>query len=167
MFNYGVAARLRNFRGLGALDLLMNKSNYTVGEAPFFTVTGGTPEMPVLWSSTKNGLPTGEANTDYGHKTDAVGVWSGAGGNWTNENVGQWTKSVKIGSEVDTAAFQVLPAGVQSTGGGNVYIPPSQQQRNQPGFFDEEMNLFGYDLPKWLVYGAGAGLLYWTFFKKK
>lgn len=171
-YNYTLAKRMRSCRGLGALDLLMNKTSYVAGESPWYSITGAQPDSEVHWSSTKNGLPTGENDAYYNHNTNAAGVWSGAGGAWTNEQVGQWTKTVQVGNESDSITFQVLPAGVTSTpGGGNVYVPPSQQQQqkpsNQPGFFDETIDLFGYDLPKWAVYAVGAGAIYWTFFKKK
>lgn len=167
MFNTVAQARLRGLCGLGALDLLINKSTFLVGEAPGYSISGAAINAPILWSSTKNGLPTGETLSDYGHKTDGVGVWAQAGGNWTVDQVGQWTKTAKVGDETDSVVFQVLPAGGgQQTTGGTVYVPVSSAPKPLPSAHDT-INLLGYDLPAWAVYGGAALAAYLLFFKKK
>lgn len=152
-------------RGLGALDLQINKGIFSVSEAPFYTVTGAAPDAAVLWSSTRDGLPTGETLTDYGHRTDGVGVWSQAGGNWTIDHIGQWTKTVKVGGETDTVAFQVLPVpGVASPAVQTVTVPGATQVPVAPA--DDTIELFGYQLPRMAVY-IGGGLLAYLLLRKK
>lgn len=156
--------------GLGALDLAINKSTFIVGEAPGYSVSGAAVNSPVLWSSVRNGLPTGENLTDYGHKTDAMGVWSAPGGNWTAEHIGQWSKSVKVGDEVDSVVFQVLPAaGASSSTNAPTNAPittTTTTTQKADGFLDGEIDLFGYKVPKIAAYGGGA-LLAYLLFKKK
>lgn len=167
MFNSLAQARLRGLCGLGALDLQINKASFLVGEAPGYSVSGGAINAPLLWNSTKNGAPTGENDSDYGHKTDQVGVWTGAGGNWTTDQIGQWTKTVKNGGEIDSVVFQVLPTSGQSnTTGGTVYVPVPSPSRPLPSVNDT-INLLGYELPAWGVYGGAALAIYLLFFKKK
>jgi hypothetical protein len=149
-------------RGLGALDLLINKSTFVVGEAPGYSISGAAINAPVLWSSTKDGLPTGENQSDYGHKTDAVGVWAGPGGNWTVDQAGQWTKTVKVGDETDTVSFQVLPSPADPK--------PTVQYVTVPGkslFSGDTIDLFGWQLSKTTVLVGGAIIAYLLFFKKR
>lgn len=152
--------------GLGALDLAINKSTFVVGEAPGYSVSGAAIDSPILWSSVRNGLPTGENLTDYGHKTDAMGVWSAPGGNWTAEHVGQWSKSVKVGDEVDSVIFQVLPTSGASNSTNAPSNVPVIQPATSPGFFDGDVDLFGYKIPKIAAYGGGALALYLLLKKK-
>ena len=166
MFNSLAQARLRGLCGLGALDLQINKASFLVGEAPGYSVSGGAINAPLLWSSTRGGAPTGENDSDYGHKTDTVGVWTGAGGNWATDQTGQWSKTVKVGGETDSVVFQVLPPGGQSTTGGTVYVPVPSPNRPLPSVNDT-INLFGYELPAWAVYGGAALAVYLLVFKKK
>lgn len=168
MFNpLATARRIHGLSGLGALDLTINKSSFLVGEAPGYSVSGGAINAPLLWNSTKNGEPTGENDTDYGHKTDNVGVWTGAGGNWTTDQIGQWTKTVKVGGETDSVVFQVLPTSGQTNNtGGTVYVPisrPSTPLLNA----NDTIDLFGYQVPKMYAYIGGAVLAYLLFFKKR
>ena len=148
-------------RGLGALDLLINKTNFTVGEAPGYSVSGAGINAPILWSSTRNGLPTGENLSDYGHKTDGVGVWGGAGGNWTIDHTGQWTKTVKVGEETDSVVFQVLPSPSDPRPTVQYVTVPGAAQANS-----DTIDLFGYQLPKMAVY-IGAAIGAYLLLKKK
>jgi Ricin-type beta-trefoil lectin domain len=84
----------------------VNSSAYFVGQAPTYTVTG-TPNSPIYWSSTKNGVSTGESDAFYGHYTDGNGNWSGGAAAWTAGDVGFWTRSVRIGTQSGTASFTV------------------------------------------------------------
>lgn len=154
--------------GLGALDLAINKSAFVVGEAPGYTVSGAAINSPVLWNSTKNGLPTGENLSDYGHKTDGVGVWSSSGGAWLPEHQGYWTKTVSVGGETDTVSFQVLPqSGNQplSTGGS---LPRAQvaQSPQSEGWLTGDFDLGGYKIPKIAAYAA-IGFLAFTMLGKR
>lgn len=153
----------RRHYGLGALDLQMNKSAYYVGEAPTYTVTGAKPETPILWTSTQNGVASGEQNADYGQRTDASGAWSSSGSAFGTAQQGQWVKTASVGGETDTAPFQVLPLGVQQPTPGGVYyvgVPAASKPAS------DTINLFGYALPSYAVY-IGAAVLLWFMFKGK
>jgi len=151
--------------GLGALDLAISKSTFIVGEAPGYSVSGAPINSPILWSSQRNGAPTGENLTDYGHRTDAMGVWSAPGGNWTAEQIGQWSKTAKVGDEVDSVIFSVLPSsGAQTLPATTTTTTTTTPKAD--GFFDGDVDLFGYKVPKLAAYGGGA-LAIWLLFKKK
>src|ERR1700720_1237296 len=53
--------------------LTVNHPVYTVGQAPVYTISGALPNTRILWSSTLNGVSTGEVNAYYGQNTDATG----------------------------------------------------------------------------------------------
>ena len=94
----------------------MNKTAFLVGDEAYYTVTG-PPGAPIYWSSSKNGVSTGESYSFYGHYLDANGMWSAWAGTWPASTVGSWVKYVHIGTQtVQTAqvAFTVsaLPVAV-------------------------------------------------------
>lgn len=149
--------------GLGALDLLINKTLFNVGEAPMYTVIGATPNAAVLWNSTQNGLPTGENKSDYGHKTDSVGSWSAAGGNWVPAHAGTWTKSVSVGDEVDTVAFTVLPQGATTQPVASIPYPSSNTVNQSSS---DDIDLMGFKVPRTAAYIGGALLAFYLLKKK-
>lgn len=152
--------------GLGALDLTINKTTFLPGEAPGYSVSGAAISSPILWSSQKNGAPTGENLSDYGHRTDAMGVWSAPGGNFSAEQIGQWSKTVKVGDETDSVVFTVLPSSGASNSTNAPTNAPITQAAQAPGFLDGDIDLFGYKIPKVAAYGGGA-LALWLLLKKK
>ncbi len=82
---------------------------YTVGSSTTYSISGAPPNTAIYWSSTLNGVSTGENHAFYSQFTDASGNWSAAGGAWASANVGGWTKTASIGSAPDTTvAFQVI-----------------------------------------------------------
>lgn len=167
MFSYGVAKRVRSFRGLGAIDLLVNKSVFSVGEAPMYSVTGAVPNADIAWSSTRDGLPTGENQSTYGQKTDALGVWGGAGSPFSPTQVGTWTKTASIGGANDTASFQVLPLATTGAGANVVLVPSGNQKpAAQAGWLDGDIEILGVKIPKAAAYAGGA-LIAWMVLKKK
>jgi hypothetical protein len=87
--------------------LTLDRAVYAVGQAPTYTIKAGPPNTAILWSSTLNGVSTGEVNVNYGQVTDANGNWSAAGGAWSAANVGTWTKTASIGGLTATVGFQV------------------------------------------------------------
>ncbi|MDO8558422.1 MAG: hypothetical protein Q7S09_04535 [bacterium] len=92
----------------GAILLALDKASYGAGEVPIYTITGGAPNSDILWSSWKDGVPTGEQNTFYGHVTDASGNWTGAGYAWVPRLAGSWVKKVSINSFTADAVFSVF-----------------------------------------------------------
>jgi Peptidase family M23 len=91
-----------------APTLSMDKSTYLVGEAPLYTVRNAAPDAPIYWSSTRNGVSTGESNAFYGHYTDADGNFTAYGGTWQDTHTGTWTKTVSIGGRTSTFQFSVI-----------------------------------------------------------
>ncbi|HEX4954328.1 MAG TPA: hypothetical protein VF017_13130 [Thermoanaerobaculia bacterium] len=89
---------------------------YAVGETPTYTIANGPPSAPIYWSSTRNGVSTGEVNAFYGHYTDVNGSWTSPGGPWQSSHVGTWTKTAVIGNPADpyvdrsSFGFQVIPS---------------------------------------------------------
>jgi hypothetical protein len=65
-------------------------------------VTGNMVNQEIVWSSTKNGVTTGESNSYYGQKLDANANWTGsATAPWsyvsaTINDIGSWTKTASI-----------------------------------------------------------------------
>ncbi len=157
--------------GMGALSLAMNKSNFLVGEAPGYSIAGAQAAQPVFWSSTKNGLPTGENLSGYGHTTDAQGVWAGVGNQWTNEQQGAWTKTATVGGESATVAFQVMPqSGGQPTTTGTPVIVQTTTPAAQPttnGWLTGDFDFGGYKIPKVAAYAAAAFVVYTMFGRKR
>ncbi len=156
------------FRGFGALGLGINKTQFLVGDAPTYVITGAAPNTPVLWSSTKNGIGTGETQSNYGQVTDANGNLTGSGGAWTSNDLGTWTKTATVGNENFTVTFTVLPlTATTTTGSGNWYpyysLPGTRTAAPSTG---STINIAGYDIPSWVVY-AGGLLLAWKFLGKK
>lgn len=83
---------------------------YAVGDATTFTVNCAPPNSPIYWSSTKNGVSTGEVHVYYGQNTDANGHWSGSTGAWTSAYLGHWTKTAQVGtSALVPVSFDITP----------------------------------------------------------
>jgi len=92
----------------GAPVLSIDKTIYYVGENPVYQVTGAEPNSDIFWSSTLDGVSTGEVNSGYGHKTDANGNFIVEGGTWTSDHVGVWEKWAMInGKESNKVTFTV------------------------------------------------------------
>lgn len=155
-------------RGFGALGLGINKTQFLVGDAPTYVITGAAPNTPVLWSSTKNGIGTGETQSNYGQVTDANGNLTGSGGAWTSNDLGTWTKTATVGNENFTVTFSVVPLTATTAAAGNWYpyysLPGSRAAA--PAASASTINIAGYDIPSWVVY-AGGLLLAWKFLGKK
>lgn len=146
-------------QGMGGLSLGINKSNFVVGEVPTYVILGAAPNAPVLWTSTLNGLPTGENQTNYGQTTDANGNLTGPGGAWTAEQVGTWTKTASVNGENFTVAFTVLPTASSSSTSSGTWIPyyanPTVRTAT-PAAPADNINVFGVDLPRIPIYIACA-----------
>jgi len=88
--------------------LSINKYTYYPGEAPVYQIQYAKPNTYIYWSSTKNGVSTGETMSGYGHITDSNGNFTVTGGVWTSNDVGTWTKWATIdGKESNRVTFTV------------------------------------------------------------
>jgi hypothetical protein len=76
----------------------LNKTAFTVGEPAVYTVTG-PPGAPIYWSSTKDGVSTGENYSFYGHYLDGNGIFTAYAGDWGGSTVGSWVKYVHVGTQ--------------------------------------------------------------------
>ncbi|WP_460850001.1 PLL family lectin [Phytohabitans suffuscus] len=95
------------FNQVGVTSVAIDKSPYLVEETPTYRVTG-QPNTPILWSSWKDGVSTGEVDAYYGQNTDHSGRWSGTGPAWTSNDVSEgWVKQVKVGDRTAQVSFQV------------------------------------------------------------
>jgi len=90
--------------------------------APWTIVVSGQPNRPVSIAARKDGRDLGE--TTYGN-TDSQGQFQ-MKGTFTEDTVGQWSETVKVGGEtVGSLQFTVLPPPVSGT-------PPASSQPNSP-----------------------------------
>lgn len=71
---------------------ITDKALYRVGDAPVYTVKG-PPNAEALWSSSLDGIETGEIDVDYGQGTDGDGALTVVGGVWTSADIGTWIKT--------------------------------------------------------------------------
>lgn len=93
-------------------QFITNKATYCVGENALYTISGNQSLVgsKITWTSTKNGNPTLELNSDYGHT-----LWSQNGGSfwtdysytWKTEDVGNWSKTAKINNVSRISNFEV------------------------------------------------------------
>lgn len=95
------------------ITFTVDRSNYLSGEGTHYRISGAPPNTPIFWSSTRNGISTGETNAYYDHVTDENGNWEATGGAFDAETMGgSWTKEARIGVDgpVLTRAFNVSDA---------------------------------------------------------
>ena len=93
-------------------QFVTSKAVYCVGENALYTISGNQSLVgsKITWTSTKNGNPTLELNSDYGHT-----LWSQNGGafwtdysyTWKTEDIGRWVKSAKINNITKSSNFEV------------------------------------------------------------
>jgi hypothetical protein len=122
-------------RGLAATKVLtVNNASYAVGESTVYVIKGASPNSLIVWSSWKDGVSTGEVDSNYGQWTDAFGNWSASAGPWTESLIGAWVKQAKIGGQVYTVAFQVQPRTLPDFAGkvGQYFWTPPQSSPLRP-----------------------------------
>ena len=149
--------------------LSVNPVTQAVGYATIFSITGGPPNAEIAWSSTLNGVPTGEDHAMYaGQVTDANGNWSASGGNWPASMAGEWEKIAYVyppdGTPPWTAhvSFRV----VAGQGAPPQTLPtgtPPPTNTGQPGGspLSGTFNIGGYQVPKVAAYiTIGAAVLF-------
>ncbi|MBW8878655.1 MAG: hypothetical protein JF614_27165 [Acidobacteria bacterium] len=85
-------------------------STYAVGDLTTYSINCAPANSPIYWSSTLNGVSTGEVNAFYGQSTDANGHWSAtASSPWQVAHLGRWTKTANVGGLVVTVPFVITP----------------------------------------------------------
>ena len=131
-----------------------------VGGASIFRITGGPPGGTIAWSSTKNGVPTGEDHAQYpGQQLDAEGNWQASGGNWPASMVGEWTKTAYVyppdGSNpwVAEASFRIVASQAGAGGAGGAGSAGG-------GLLDGSFNVGGIQIPKALALIGGVAALF-------
>lgn len=168
-YHRGIDDNSFSLAGMGALSLGINKATFLVGEVPTYSIIGAAPNTPVLWTSTRNGLSTGENQSNYGQTTDANGNLTGNGSPWAAEQVGTWTKTATVGNENFTVAFTVIPQTAQAAASAANWYPyygPARQVAAAPAAPTDNINIFGYDVPRIPFYIACAFIGYGLVKKK-
>ena len=98
-------------------------ATYVVGGATTYSINCAPANSKILWSSTLNGVSTGENNVYYGQNTNSNGYWSGAGGAWATANLGNWTKTASINGITVTVSFIVTPNLTVTATSPNTLVP--------------------------------------------
>lgn len=96
-----------------------------VGQQTRFTITG-TPNLvgkTIVWSSTKNGVNTGENNPYSGQtisNSSGLAFWSDVSSTWQTSHIGNWTKTATIDGISKTVSFEVKDCDINPPGRGQV-----------------------------------------------
>jgi hypothetical protein len=94
---------------LAPVTVTVDKARYAVGEKTTYTITG-LPGASVVWSSTRDGIPTTELDADYGQKVGPLGtVALVSDPPWDASQVGTWVKQVSVAGRVAQVTFVVEP----------------------------------------------------------
>ena len=129
-------------------SLLGQSASYSVGDSTVYSINCAPPNSQILWSSTLNGVDTGEDFVYYGQNTDGNGHWSGAGGAWTSANLGNWTKTAAINGVSVQVAFAVTPSLTLNS--------PVSSINNTPTFSDGQV-------PQYTISGGPPNApIYWS-----
>jgi len=100
-----------------------DKAQYHIGENITYAVTG-PPNQQIRWTSTINGLPSGESDAYYGHTTDADGVFT-VTVPWTDPRGGTWTEQITIGGQTAQISFEAV--GWTQRPGAHLDVAPNGQ----------------------------------------
>ena len=104
--------------GTGLTTLSADKTVYEVGQSAVYTVSG-KPNHPILWSSWKDGVSTGEVDANYGQVTDAAGNWTGTLGPWQPGDLSSnYEKQAKVDGKTARIRLEIVPIGSLTRWGG-------------------------------------------------
>ena len=104
--------------GTGLTTLSADKAVYEAGQSAVYTVSG-KPNHPILWSSWKDGVSTGEVDANYGQVTDAAGNWTGTLGPWQPGDVSSnYEKQAKVDGKTARIRLEIVPIGSLTRWGG-------------------------------------------------
>ena len=159
MFQFG----LQGLAGAIPLSLSVDNTTQEVGKTYKYRIVGAPPGATLYWTSFKDGIATGEHNANYeGGVVDSNGTVETS---WTPapEHVGLWTKQLAVQDaqgawSLAQVQFRVVPAN-------SAAAPPQQAQLISYQGGGDTINVFGYDLPSYAVYGGGL-LAAWFIWKK-
>ncbi len=152
---------LSGLAGALPLSLSINSIYQTVGSAPTFRLVGAQPGAVIYWSSYKNGQPTGEYNASYNQTVEPNGTVELEGGQWTNDDIGTWTKEVLIQSPDGTNNRAMIQFTVSAPASST---PADAPASGIGSFLSGRINIAGYQIPTVLPIGLAA---YWLFIKKR
>ena len=97
--------------GSGLTTLSADRTVYEVGQSAVYTVSG-KPNRPILWSSWKDGMSTGEVDANYGQVTDAAGNWTGTLGAWQPGDLSSnYEKQAKVDGRTAKIRLEIVPVG--------------------------------------------------------
>lgn len=133
-----------------------------VGSASVYRVNGGPPGASIVWSSTLDGVNTGENMSNYGQFLDAAGNFAATGDPWRTNEIGAWTKTVTAAmpdgsTESAVVSFTVVAAGSSSAASSGA-VTPSASVSSPSGFLGGSTNILGHSVPNVALLG-GAVLL--------
>lgn len=150
--------------GLGILQLGLttDKNGYQVGDTPTYILQHAEPGSMIYWTSFKDGLPTGENRQFYEQVVGPLGAVELTGGTWAETDIGRWQK----------LAYVVAPGGAESLAQAFFTVSPKSAATvpTQPAassWFDESVDLFGQQINKGVLAGAGVLLAIFFFNKRK
>jgi hypothetical protein len=169
-----------------AMNLVVTPNTQGVGGTQVFQITGGPPGAALAWSSTLNGVPTGEDHSMYaGQNLDSNGSWSAAI-QWPavlngKSTIGEWEKivyayppdmSAPWSQKVDFAIVQgqqsapgslpypsqvgTIPGG---TGATPTPSPTSTPAASGSSFLSGSITIGGVSIPNVALLAGGALLL--------
>lgn len=145
---------------LGAIgpSLAVDKSSYTIGEKPLYTITGAIPGSTIAWTSFKDNTQTGEFNAQYGgQEIGPNGTAQIEGGAFTASDVGRWQKQLLLitptGEQQLVTTFFVVRESAPVPAPVSGPAPTS----GIGDFFGQSFEVGGAEIPYWLV-AAGVGL---------
>lgn len=154
-----VVAGLGNLAGQVPVSITIDSTRQRVGQAPIYRITGAPPGQGVLWTSYRNGEPTGEKDDFYGHTIEANGTLEIKGEPWTSDQDGRWQKQILI-NDVDgkrylgQVEFLVEPAPTTTPANAPIYAPQSQG-----GDVLDQISAAVSNAPWWAILGGGYLLL--------
>jgi len=80
-------------------NLSVSPYEVCVGAKSLYTITNATTNLrgkQIFWSSTRNGVSTGEVLSGYGQYVGSDGTWSDYSSIWTESMVGDWVKTASF-----------------------------------------------------------------------
>jgi hypothetical protein len=137
-------------------SLSADKPAYFVGDQATYRIIAAKPGARVLWSTWKNGESL-EYEKSNGEVIGGNGTAELTHPAFADEDVGYWERIVSIVNDADGTRdaaqifFTVSPVTPPAS-----TLPATIPQPQ--GFFDQTMNLFGTQVPTWLVIGGGIFL---------
>jgi len=122
-------AGLGNLAGQVPVSITIDSTRQRVGQPPIYRITGAPPGQGVLWTSYRNGIPTGEKDDYYGHTIEANGTLEIKGDPWTSDQDGRWQKQIEITDSdgkryLGQVEFIVEP-DLAAQPNAPIYAPPS------------------------------------------